>query len=106
MALSTEDVKRIAKLARISLDDERIVNVADMKDKLNGIFAMIETLQSVDTQGVMPLAHPLSVHGVLSGVQSQRVRADAVTEVDNRTANMANAPATENGLFLVPKVIE
>jgi aspartyl-tRNA(Asn)/glutamyl-tRNA(Gln) amidotransferase subunit C len=102
MALSTEDVKRIAKLARISLDDEKTVNVADMKDKLNGIFAMIETLQSVDTQGVAPLAHPLSVYGVLS----QRVRADAVTEVDNRTANMANAPATENGLFLVPKVIE
>jgi aspartyl-tRNA(Asn)/glutamyl-tRNA(Gln) amidotransferase subunit C len=102
MALSTEDVKRIAKLARISLDDEKTVNVADMKDKLNGIFAMIETLQSVDTQGVAPLAHPLSVYGVLS----QRVRDDAVTEVDNRSANMANAPATENGLFLVPKVIE
>ncbi len=102
MALSTEDVKRIAKLARISLDDNKIVNAADMKDKLNGIFAMIETLQSVDTKGVTPLSHPLAVHGQLS----QRVRADVVTETDNRTANMANAPATENGLFLVPKVIE
>ncbi len=102
MALSTEDVKRIAKLARISLDDNKVVNATDMKDKLNGIFAMIETLQSVDTQGVMPLSHPLGVYGVLN----QRVRDDAVTEIDNRVANMANAPATENGLFLVPKVIE
>lgn len=102
MALSTEDVKRIAKLARISLDDNEVVSTADMKDKLNGIFAMIEILQSVDTKGVAPLSHPLAVHGALS----QRVRADTVTETDNRTANMANAPATENGLFLVPKVIE
>ena len=95
MALSTEDVKRIAKLARISLDNNKIVNAADMKDKLNGIFAMIETLQSVDTKGVAPLSHPLSSHGALS----QRVREDIVTESNNRTANMANAPATENGLF-------
>ena len=102
MALSTEDVKRIAKLARISLDDNQIVNAADMKEKLNGIFSLIETLQSVDTKGVAPLSHPLALEGILS----QRVREDVITQSDNRASNMANAPATENGLFLVPKVIE
>ena len=106
MALSTEDVKRIAKLARISLDDNQIVNAADMKEKLNGIFSLIETLQSVDTKGVAPLSHPLALDGALIGVFSQRVREDVITQSDNRASNMANAPATENGLFLVPKVIE
>ena len=102
MALSTEDVNRIAKLARISLDNNPVVNVIDMQDKLNGIFAMIEALQSVDTKGIAPLSHPLSVHGNLS----QRVREDVITQTNNRDVNMANAPANENGLFLVPKVIE
>ena len=73
-----------------------------MQSQLCGIFGLIDELQAVDTEGVEPLSHPLDV---LAGM-AQRLREDRVTETDQREANMANAPAQENGLFLVPKVLE
>jgi aspartyl-tRNA(Asn)/glutamyl-tRNA(Gln) amidotransferase subunit C len=95
MALSLDDVNRIAHLARIEISaSEAEATLA----QLNDIFGMIERMSKVDTTGIEPMSHPLG------GVQ--RLRADAVTETDNRDANMKNAPAAQDGLFLVPKVIE
>jgi aspartyl-tRNA(Asn)/glutamyl-tRNA(Gln) amidotransferase subunit C len=99
MALTPSDVSRIAQLARLDLrEDER----AAMLDQLNGFFDIVEKMRAVDTTGVEPLYTPLSaVEDV-----TLRLREDAVTESNQREANMANAPAREAGLFLVPKVIE
>lgn len=102
MALNEQDVARIARLARIELTPEQR---ARAQDELNGILHLIERLQSVDTQGVEPLAHPLSAHEDVV----LRLRQDAVTEIasDERRAELlANAPEQSAGLFLVPKVIE
>ena len=99
MELQPDDLKRIARLARIAVSDAEI---APLQAQLNGIFGLIDELQAVDTQGLEPLAHPLDIVQHLP----QRLREDRVTELDQRSANMANAPASENGLFLVPKVIE
>lgn len=99
MALTSSDVSRIAQLARLDLrDDER----AAMLDQLNGFFDIVEKMRAVDTTGVEPLYTPLSA---IEDV-TLRLREDVVTESDQREANMANAPAREGGLFLVPKVIE
>ena len=102
MALTEQDVTRIARLARLDLD-------AGQRDRvlqdLNGIFGLIEQLQAVDTAGIAPLAHPLSA---ISEV-SLRLRDDVVTEAPDQAARdalIANAPARHDGLFLVPKVIE
>ncbi len=99
MEFTPDDLKRIARLARICLDNDESVEFAG---QLGGVFGLIEQLQAVDTRGIEPLAHPLDVieH------HSQRLRDDIATELDRREANMANAPARENGLFLVPKVLE
>jgi aspartyl-tRNA(Asn)/glutamyl-tRNA(Gln) amidotransferase subunit C len=99
MALTPEDVDRIALLARLELSgDER----AAMHTQLNEFFAVVEQMSAVDTRGVEPLFTPLSaamdVH--------LRLREDAVTEGNDRERNQLSAPAVENGLFLVPKVIE
>ncbi|HEX5355769.1 MAG TPA: Asp-tRNA(Asn)/Glu-tRNA(Gln) amidotransferase subunit GatC [Aquabacterium sp.] len=99
MALTSSDVSRIAQLARLDLrEDER----AAMLDQLNGFFDIVEKMRAVDTTGVEPLYTPLSA---IEDV-TLRLREDVVTESDQREANMANAPAREAGLFLVPKVIE
>ncbi|MEJ5895533.1 Asp-tRNA(Asn)/Glu-tRNA(Gln) amidotransferase subunit GatC [Aquabacterium sp. G14] len=99
MALTSQDVSRIAQLARLELrDDEQ----AAMLTQLNEFFDIVEKMRSVDTSGVEPLYTPLSA---IEDV-TLRLRADAVTESNNREANMANAPAQDGGLFLVPKVIE
>ena len=95
MSLTLEQVKRIAHLARIEISDDEALTT---QGHLNGIFQLIEQMQAVDTAGVEPMAHAQDV--------SQRLREDAVTEVDRRAAFQAVAPATENGLYLVPKVIE
>lgn len=95
MSLSLEQVRRIAQLARIELTDaEATATLA----KLNGIFGLIEQMQAVDTAGVEPMSHPQDV--------AARLRDDAVTEPDRREAFQSIAPLTENGLYLVPKVIE
>jgi aspartyl-tRNA(Asn)/glutamyl-tRNA(Gln) amidotransferase subunit C len=95
MSLSLDDVRRVAHLARIEITDDQ---AAATLAQLNDIFAMIERMQRIDTTGVEPMAHPLG------GVQ--RLRADAVTEPIDRAASLRNAPAQEDGLFLVPRVIE
>ena len=99
MSLSREDVSRIAHLARLELkDDEQ----AAMLDQLNGFFRIVEQMSAVDTRGVEPLYTPLSaLHPV-----ALRLREDAVTEFDQRERNQASAPLVEDGLFLVPKVLE
>lgn len=102
MALTDQEVARIARLARLHLTPEQ---QAQAQTDLNKILGIIEALQSVDTQGVEPLAHPLaSVADV-----HLRLREDVVTEIsstERRESLMANAPGASKGLFLVPKVIE
>ena len=95
MSLTPDDVKRIATLARIEIDDAQ---AQATQAQLNTIFDLIATMQAVDTAGIEPMAHAQEVY--------QRLRADAVTETDRRDAFQAIAPAVENGLYLVPKVIE
>ena len=95
MSLSIEDVHRIAKLARIRVNAEEAVGY---QSQLNGIFGLIEAMQAVNTAGVEPMSHAQDL--------AQRLRADAVTEPNRREAFQAVAPQTENGLYLVPKVIE
>jgi aspartyl-tRNA(Asn)/glutamyl-tRNA(Gln) amidotransferase subunit C len=99
MALTPEDVSRIAHLARLDLSpDEQHA----MRAQLDGFFRIVDQMSAVDTSGVEPLYTPLSA------VQDAalRLRDDAVTEHDQRDANQRSAPAVEDGLFLVPKVIE
>ena len=95
MPLSLDDVNRIAHLARIEIS---AAEAAATLAQLNDIFGMIERMSKVDTQGVEPMSHPLG--------GAQRLREDRVTETDNREANMKNAPEQQDGLFLVPRVIE
>ncbi len=98
MSLTLEQVRRVAHLARIEISE---VEADSTLGHLNEIFALIETMQAVDTRGVEPMAHAQDV--------AQRLRADRVTESDEvaqRTAFQAVAPETEAGLYLVPKVIE
>ncbi len=99
MKLTPDDLKRLAVLAKITVSD---ADVSALQAQLNGVFDLIDELQAVDTTGIEPLAHPLDVMQHMS----QRLREDRVTETVQRAANMANAPAEENGLFLVPKVLD
>jgi len=99
MPLSPDDVSRIAHLARLELSPAAS---AAMQTQLNDFFKIVEQMSAVDTSGLEPLHTPLSAIGEVA----LRLRPDAVTEPDRRDANMANAPAAEDGLFLVPKVIE
>ncbi|WP_459616724.1 Asp-tRNA(Asn)/Glu-tRNA(Gln) amidotransferase subunit GatC [Bordetella sp. 2513F-2] len=102
MALNEQDVARIARLARIELTPGQRTRA---QDELNGILHLIERLQAVDTQGVEPLAHPLSAHEDVA----LRLRPDTPTEPSSearRAELLANAPDAADGLFLVPKVIE
>jgi aspartyl-tRNA(Asn)/glutamyl-tRNA(Gln) amidotransferase subunit C len=99
MALTPADVSRIAHLARLELmADEQ----AAMLDQLNGFFRIVEQMSAVDTRGVEPLYTPLSAVQAVA----LRLREDVVTEGNERERNQASAPAVEDGLFLVPKVIE
>ena len=95
MSLSPDDVKRIARLARIEISD---VEAGAAQTRLNAIFDLIAAMQAVDTAGVSPMAHAQDV--------SQRLRDDVVTETDRHAAFQQVAPAVEGGLYLVPKVIE
>jgi len=95
MPLSLPEVKRVAWLARIEITD---AEAAAAQVQLNGIFKLIEQMQSVDTEGVAPMAHGQDV--------VQRLREDRVTECDQHALYQAIAPQVENGLYLVPKVIE
>lgn len=99
MSLSSSDISRIAALARLELapqESERMLT------QINGLFEIVERMRAVPTEGIEPLPHPIaSVRDI-----ALRLRDDVVTEGDERTANQRNAPATEGGLFLVPRVIE
>ena len=95
MSLTDQDIKRIAELSRIAVNETEI---ADARAKLNSIFALIEKMQSVNTDGVEPMAHPQDV--------SLRLREDEVTEPNRRDDFLALAPQAQDGMFLVPKVIE
>ena len=95
MTLSLDDVRRIAHLARIDVDTQA---VSDVHAKLEAIFAMINELQAVDTPGVEPMSHAQDV--VLP------LREDKVTETDRHADYQRVAPAVEDGLYLVPRVVE
>lgn len=95
MALGLDDVRRVAQLARLRLEDAQ---AEPMAAELNAIFGLIGEMQAVDTTGVEPMSHPRDL--------VQRLRPDRVTEPDRRDALLALAPRTEAGLYLVPKVIE
>lgn len=98
MALTPDDVSRIAQLARLELSRGE---QDSMLAQLNGFFRIVEQMGAVDTANVEPLYTPLSA---IQDVQL-RLRDDLVTEADDRSANQRSAPAVEDGLFLVPKVI-
>ncbi|MCC7082858.1 MAG: Asp-tRNA(Asn)/Glu-tRNA(Gln) amidotransferase subunit GatC [Burkholderiales bacterium] len=95
MALAIDDVRRVAQLARLRIEDAQ---AAPMLAELNTILHLIGEMQAVDTSGVEPMSHPRDV--------AQRLRADEITEPDRRAALLALAPRAEAGLYLVPKVIE
>ena len=99
MALTPQDVSRIAHLARLELST---TEQAQMLAQLNGFFGIVEQMSAVNTSGVEPLYTPLSA---VQDVQL-RLREDAVSEAVDRAANQRSAPSVEEGLFLVPKVIE
>ncbi len=95
MSLDKDQVQHIAMLARLKLANDEFDETVD---KLSRIVDFVDQLSQADTEGVVPMAHPLN--------ESQRLRADEVTEGDEREALQENASSVENGLYLVPKVIE
>lgn len=95
MSLSVEEVGKIAWLARLAIDADKVDAYA--RD-LSGILDFVEQMDAVDTSTAPPMAHPME--------QAQRLRADVVTETDQRELFQAHAPLVEAGLYLVPKVIE
>ncbi|MCX7187129.1 MAG: Asp-tRNA(Asn)/Glu-tRNA(Gln) amidotransferase subunit GatC [Methylophilales bacterium] len=104
MALSIEDIKKIAYLARIEVSESEATATLS---KLTGILGLIEQMQAVDTTGIVPMSHAQELH--------QRLRDDVVTKTNQREAFQKNAPVLGNGstqpavaggLYLVPKVIE
>jgi aspartyl-tRNA(Asn)/glutamyl-tRNA(Gln) amidotransferase subunit C len=99
MALTFEDIARVANLARLELRPDE---TAHTLSQLNGFFTLVEQMQAVNTDGVEPLAHPAA----LLGEVALRLRDDIASESNQREASQASAPAVERGLFLVPKVIE
>ncbi|OOZ40855.1 Asp-tRNA(Asn)/Glu-tRNA(Gln) amidotransferase subunit GatC [Solemya elarraichensis gill symbiont] len=95
MSLDQSDIKKIAHLARLAVDE---TETAELSDALTSILGLVDTMEQVDTSGVEPMAHPLHM--------AQRMREDVVTETNLRDKVQKIAPAAENGLYLVPRVIE
>jgi aspartyl-tRNA(Asn)/glutamyl-tRNA(Gln) amidotransferase subunit C len=95
MSLGSEDVKKIAHLAALNIEPEAI---DEYTKNLSGIIEFVEQMNAVDTTGVKPMAHPQDL--------TQRLRVDEVTETDQRELFQEIAPAIEEGLYLVPRVIE
>ena len=95
MSLDKDQVQQIAVLARLKLDDDEF---AETVDKLSRIVDFVDQLSQADTSDVVPMAHPLDV--------AQRLRKDEVAEVNDRDHYQENAPSTQDGMYLVPKVIE
>jgi len=95
MSLSLADVEKVARLARLAMNDEELKAA---QSQLNNIFGLIAEMQAVDTKGIEPMSHAQDL--------AQRLREDKVTEINQREAFQAIAPQVENGLYLVPQVIE
>ncbi|ROQ20793.1 aspartyl/glutamyl-tRNA(Asn/Gln) amidotransferase subunit C [Marinimicrobium koreense] len=95
MAIASSDIAKLAHLARIAVSDDEVGQVTE---RVSDVLNLVDQLQAVDTTGVKPMAHPLDA--------TQRLRADQVTEPNQREHFQAIAPATEDGLYLVPRVIE
>ena len=111
MSLSPHDIQRLATLSRLPFDETQAERI---RGQLNGFFAIVEQMRSIDTQGIVPMSHPVDAMPTLASTvddadahgMNLRLRDDLVSEPNQREANMHNAPAQERGLFLVPKVIE
>ena len=95
MSLSPDEVKKIAFLARLSIQEE---NIEQYSQDLSNIFGLVEQMNAADVDNIEPMAHPQDA--------MQRLRDDVVTETNQREKLMSNAPSTEEGLFLVPKVLD
>ena len=95
MSLSTSDVQKVARLARLAMNNTEIEAA---RTQLSGIFELIAEMQAVDTSGIAPMSHAQDL--------SQRLRADSVTETNQRELFQSIAPQVESGLYLVPQVIE
>jgi len=95
MSIEVDEVKKIAKLACLNVDEADLSSYAT---NLSNILDMVEQMNAIDTTGVTPMSHPFDA--------VQRLRDDAVTAIDRREEFQAIAPKTEDGLYLVPKVIE
>jgi len=95
MSLTSDDVEKIAHLARLAVD---AAETESLSHDLSNILNLVEQMDAADTEGVEPMAHPMEM--------SQRLRVDEATESNQRELYMSNAPEAENGLFIVPKVIE
>jgi aspartyl-tRNA(Asn)/glutamyl-tRNA(Gln) amidotransferase subunit C len=93
--VDASEIEKLAQLARLEIRPEDLAEVAS---RISNVLALVDQLQAIDTDAVEPMAHPLDA--------VQRLRADEVTEPDQREQFLAIAPATENGLYLVPKVID
>jgi aspartyl-tRNA(Asn)/glutamyl-tRNA(Gln) amidotransferase subunit C len=95
MSLSDDQIRRLARLARIAIGPQETAEVAR---RLNRVLGLVEEMRAVDTAGIEPMSHALDL--------VQRLRPDEVTEADRRQDYQAVAPAVQDGLYLVPKVIE
>lgn len=95
MQIDSDDVRKIARLAMLAIEDD---SVETYIEELSGILDLVDQLGAVDTQGVEPMAHPVEI--------VQRLRADVVTEDDKRDQLQSRAPRVEDGLYLVPQVID
>ncbi len=95
MSLTVDEVKKIAFLARLSIQEE---NIEQYSQDLSSIFGLVEQMNAENVDDIEPMAHPQDA--------MQRLRDDVVTEVDQREKLLSNAPLTEDGLFLVPKVLD
>lgn len=95
MTVTADQVRHIAALARLAIDE---TDIAGYASQLTAILALVEQMNTLDTSGLAPMAHPLDL--------AQRLRPDVVTETDQRALFQAGAPQVEGGLYLVPKVLE
>lgn len=100
MSLTLDDIARLSRLAQLELSEQQ---ASDALAKLNDIFALVEQMKAVDTAGVAPLAHPVAAW---QDDLAMRLREDKVSEPDRRAAYQQPAPLVQDGLYLVPKVIE
>lgn len=99
MSLNSQDIDRIANLARLALEPDQAQR---MQSQINDFFNIVEQMRAVDTTGIEPLAHPVAAIQDIA----LRLRDDIASEPNQREANQRSAPSVERGLFLVPKVIE